>query len=310
VASDFTFDEQVATCDLCGGTRLSTVSPEANVVECNACGYRFVSPRPSQAEIASSYSEPDFYDGWLENEAGRARMWSKRLDLLKRVGRSARLLDIGAGIGTFLALARDRFGWDVTGTEVSTAAVTIARERYGLELLLGWAEDLALPEESFDLITLWHVLEHVPSPSKTLTLCHELLRPGGFLAIAVPNDDDARTWLVRTKAFMSRKRPAPRYEALKPHGEVHLSQFKGGVLKRALQSRGFTVEVVTVDDQYASPDARSVRLIRAYRRIHSMTGRNFGQATFVLARKDELHLIPAQASPSSAQNSRLRSFLK
>ncbi len=273
-----------------------------------------MAPRPSQAEITSSYSEPDFYDNWLEDEAGRKRMWSKRLDLLRRAGPRVRVLDIGAGIGSFLFLARQRFGWAVTGTEVSTAAVRIARERYALDLLLGSADDLALIPGSFDLITLWHVLEHVPSPSQTLKLCHELLAPNGLLAIAVPNDDNARTWLVRIRAWLSRKKPPPRYEVLKPHGEVHLSQFKSRVLKRALESRGFRVEVVTVDDQYARPDKRSERLIGAYRWIQSVTGLNFGQATFVLARKDATaaapHMLPAQASPSSAQNSRLRSFLK
>lgn len=310
VASAFSFDEQVATCDLCGGTRLATVSSEAKVVECLACGYRFVAPRPSQAGIASSYSEPDFYAGWIEDDAGRTRMWSKRLDFLKRAGSNVRLLDIGAGIGTFLSLARDRLGWEVTGTEVSTAAVGIARERYALDLLLGSAEDLALLPGSFDVITLWHVLEHVPSPSQTLKLCHDLLRPKGLLAIAVPNDDDARAWLVRSKAWMSRKESPPRYEALKPHGEVHLSQFKSRVLTRALRSRGFRVEVVNVEDQYARPDKRSEILIGAYRLIESLTGLNFGQATFLLARKDSTHVFHAHASPSSAQNSKARSFLK
>lgn len=306
----FSFTEQVEACDLCGGTRLATVSSEAKVVECLACGYRFVAPRPSQAEIASSYSEPDFYVGWIEDEAGRTRMWSKRLDLLKRAGPNVRLLDIGAGIGTFLSLARDRLGWEVTGTEVSTAAVGIARERYALDLLLGSAEDLALLPGSFDVITLWHVLEHVPSPSQTLKLCHDLLRPKGLLAIAVPNDDDARAWLVRSKALKSRKESPPRYEALKPHGEVHLSQFKSRVLTRALRSRGFRVEAVTVDDQYARPDKRSEILIGAYRLIESLAGLNFGQATFVLARKDSNQVFPAHASPSNAQNVRARSFLK
>ena len=312
VASDFSFDEQLATCDLCGGARLWSVAAEAKVVECLACGYRFVSPRPSQAEIARSYSEPDFYDGWIADEAGRTRMWSKRLDLLTRMAPGARVLDIGAGIGTFLAAARARFGCEVVGTEVSTSAVGVARERYALDLLLGSAEDLSLPHASFDLITLWHVLEHVPSPSRTLNVCHDLLRTNGLLAIAVPNDDNARAWLVRTKAWLGRTAPSPRYEVLQPHREVHLSQFKSRVLTRALHARGFRVEVVTTDDQYARPDKRSEILVGAYRLINSMTGLNFGQATFLLARKSApaAHRLPAQASPSSTQNSRLRSFLK
>ena len=283
-APAFSFDERVAACDLCGGTELATVTPVANVVECRACGYRFVNPRPSQEEIASSYSDPDFYAGWIEDEAGRARMWSKRLDLVERAGRNARVLDIGAGIGTFLSMGRDRFGWKVVGTEVSTSAVQVARKRHGLELLLGRAEDLSIPPGSFDLITLWHVLEHVPSPSRTLNLCHDLLRPGGLLAIAVPNDDAARPWLVGVKSRLRMRASPPRYQALRPHTEVHLSHFSSKVLIQALRSRGFLIERVTLDDQYANPTPRSRAIVETYRLIHGLTRLNFGQATFVLAR--------------------------
>lgn len=282
--SAFSFTEQIARCNLCGSTRLASVAAEANVVECLDCGYRFVTPRPSQSEIASSYSESDFYDDWIEAEAGRSRMWQKRLAVLKRAGRKVRLLDIGAGIGTFLAMARDQFGWDVTGTEVSTSAIRIARERYGLDLRLGRAEDLQLAG-SFDLITLWHVLEHVPFPAQTLDLCQRLLVPNGLLAIAVPNDGDARRWLVRAKALLSRKAPPPRYQPLRPHAEVHLSQFNSRVLVNALRSRSFAVELAAIDDQYARPTFRSEALVRAYRVIQSVTGLAFGQAILLLARK-------------------------
>lgn len=285
MASAFSFTEQIAACDLCGSTRWSSVSAEANVVECLDCKHRFVNPRPSQSEIAGSYSESDFYDGWIEAEAGRNRMWSKRLDLLKRAGCHVRLLDIGAGIGTFLHLASDRFGWEVVGTEVSTSAVRVAREKYGIELRLGRAEDLQLPAGFFDVITLWHVLEHVPSPARTLELCRDLLRPNGLLAIAVPNDDAARSWLVRTRARLGGKPPPPRYEPLRPHEEVHLSHFTSRVLSEALTSRGFNVELVTIDDQYAEPTPRSRALVQTYRLITSLTRLNFGQALFVLARK-------------------------
>ena len=285
MASSFSFGEQLVACDLCGGTHLSTVSSAAKVVECVSCGYRFANPRPSQAEIAASYSTEDFYDEWIEAEAGRLRMWSKRLELLKRTGPKVRLLDVGAGIGTFLSLARAQFGWDVVGTEVSASAIGIARDRYGIELMPGRIEDLALSAGAFDLITLWHVLEHVPSPAQTLALCRTLLAPDGLLAVAVPNDDDGRFWLVRTKGWLRRREPPPRYESLKPYQEVHLSQFKGRVVERALRSRGFRVEFVTVDDHYADPTLRSDVLVRAYRIIHRLTWLNFGQATFVLARK-------------------------
>jgi len=285
LVSTFSFTEQVNVCDLCGSARLAQLSAAANVMRCLDCGYRFVSPRPTQDEIASSYSDPEFYDGWIEDEAGRQLMWSKRLRLLQRLPRGTRALDIGAGIGAFLSLGRDTYGWDVVGTEVSTSAVRIARERYHLDLLLGRVEDLDLPAESFDLITLWHVLEHVPSPSQTITLCHKLLKPGGYLAIAVPNDGDARWWLVRAKARAGRAPEPSRYTPLVPHGEVHLSQFSGRVLTQALKSKGFRIAQVTIDDQYANPTPRSSLLVSTYRALRRVSTLNFGQTIFVLAQK-------------------------
>jgi 2-polyprenyl-3-methyl-5-hydroxy-6-metoxy-1,4-benzoquinol methylase len=282
----FTFGETLSTCDLCGGRLLVAVDAGANVLECESCRYRFVSPRPSQTEIAASYSASDFYDGWIDDDAGRKRMWSKRLAQLSRLGPNVRLLDIGAGIGTFLALARDQLGWQVSGTELSTSAVRFARQHHGLELHVGQAEDLDLPSASFDLITLWHVLEHVPSPALTLTLCHRLLAPKGRLAIAVPNDNAERRWLVTAKARIRGAKAPNRYDALQPGHEVHLSQFSSKVLTSALRSRGFAIERVTVDDQYARPNPRNEALVRAYRAFNSVAGLNFGQATFVLARKE------------------------
>jgi SAM-dependent methyltransferase len=285
VVAAFPFTEQLTKCDLCGNQQLLSVDPEAKVVRCQVCGYRFVNPRPTQQAIADSYSAADFYDGWIEGEAGRRRMWAKRLSLFRRRGANLQVLDIGAGIGTFLAMGRDELGWKVTGTEVSSSAVQRAAQRHGLKLLLGNVEDLNLPNGSFDLITVWHVLEHLPSPAATLELCHKLLVANGRLAIAVPNDNDERWWLLRTKARL-RITPKPvRYDPILPGHEVHLSHFQSRVLTRALQARGFAVDAVTVDDHHAQPSRRTDALVRTYRLINSATGLNFGQAMLVLARK-------------------------
>src|SRR5437667_6291399 len=135
--TSFAFDEEMAAWDLGGGRDFAILSSAANVRACVRCGYRFVSPRPSQAQIAASYSDPSFYSGWIDDDAGRQRMWSGRLDLLRRVGAGARVIDVGAGIGTFLAMGRDRYGWQVTGTEISSSAVQLARDRHGVHLMLG-----------------------------------------------------------------------------------------------------------------------------------------------------------------------------
>ena len=100
---------------------------------------------------------------------------------------TAILLDVGTGIGQFLHHARPHFT-DVQGTEVSASAVRVAQEKYGLKVHQGRVEEMGFPPESFNNITLFHVLEHVPDPADMVACCRNLLRADGVLAIAVPND--------------------------------------------------------------------------------------------------------------------------
>jgi 2-polyprenyl-3-methyl-5-hydroxy-6-metoxy-1,4-benzoquinol methylase len=86
-------------------------------MECGRCHYRFVNPRPSQEEIARAYSAPQQYDLWLAQAEGRRITWKKRWDLVKHYAKGGRLLDVGAGIGTFLAAAKSD-GWEVVVSQI------------------------------------------------------------------------------------------------------------------------------------------------------------------------------------------------
>lgn len=287
---EFRFDERLSECDVCAGTQFEVIDAASNIVQCTLCGYRFVNPRPSQAEIAAAYSNPHFYDGWIADDAGRHLMWTKRARLVRRLTRGSRLLDVGAGIGTFLSLAR-KSGWQVAGTEVSTSARELARERYGIDLMHGQAEDLHLPAAAFDVITLWHVLEHVPSPSRLLRAVHAALVPGGCLVIAVPNDSEGvmvpNRLDGRIKAML--KRPhfvRPRYQPLAPGSEIHLSHFTVPVLRRLLGKEGFTVRRISVDDHYPKPNWKTDFRVGVYRLIHRLTRRHLGEALLVVADRD------------------------
>jgi SAM-dependent methyltransferase len=287
----FAFEERVDACDVCGNAAFSSVDINADIVSCDTCGYRFVNPRPSQGEIAAAYSDPHFYDGWIQDDSGRREMWRKRLALVskqtERTRQGMRLLDVGAGIGAFLAMAREQ-GWTVSGTEVSTSARSLARERYGLDLLFGQAEDLHLPSRGFDVVTLWHVLEHVPSPARLLRSCAQALVPGGSLVVAVPNDADAAFVPNRAKrlilgALGRRVSPRPRYERLRPGSEIHLSHFTLPVLRRLLGTHGFQVVSVSVDDHYTMPNLKTDLQVAAYRAVRRVTGANMGQAMVLVA---------------------------
>ena len=100
---------------------------------------------------------------------------------------SRRLLDVGCGLGFFLARAAEA-GWDVTGCEPSQFWAARAGARVGSErVLLGTARHHALDGERFDLVTAWDVLEHVFDPLPLLERLRSLLAPGGRLSVRTPN---------------------------------------------------------------------------------------------------------------------------
>jgi SAM-dependent methyltransferase len=99
---------------------------------------------------------------------------------------AGRALDVGCGDGSFLeALAQ--LGWEVFGTELSPSIAATATQRFGEHIQVGELDHTAHEEASFDLITFWHVLEHVDDPRSALDHARRLIRPDGTVIIAVPN---------------------------------------------------------------------------------------------------------------------------
>jgi SAM-dependent methyltransferase len=287
VAGQYREYESVVACDLCGSSIFRTVDATADVVQCESCRFRFVTPRPTQVEIARAYSAPDQYDPWIAADAGRQVLWERRWSRIRGRKPAGRLLDVGAGLGTFVALAKQD-GWAVDGTEVSETAVRYARERYGIELRLGQLEALGLDSGGYDLVTLWHVLEHVPSPAAALALCHELLAPGGLLIMAMPNDGAAAHSLTLPgRAYRRlRGRPSlPRYVRLYPGAESHLSHFTPGTLRRRLAESGLAAQELSVDDAAPVRSSAGAALFRIRTILTAMTPWNFGLEMFVVARR-------------------------
>jgi SAM-dependent methyltransferase len=104
-----------------------------------------------------------------------------------------RLLDVGSGLGYFMKSARDD-GWEVSGTDTQRSAVEYCKDHLGIEVFLGDIWEFHLVEEPFDVITLWDVWEHVHDPIGFVERCINFLKPGGILAMAIPN---ASGWPAR-----------------------------------------------------------------------------------------------------------------
>jgi 2-polyprenyl-3-methyl-5-hydroxy-6-metoxy-1,4-benzoquinol methylase len=110
--------------------------------------------------------------------------WDGGVFYLRAVPRG-RLLDVGCGGGKALKYLRE-LGWDAEGLDADPEAVANARSK-GLEVRTGALADLKYPDDSFDAITMNHVIEHVPDPVALIAECRRLLKPGGRIVMATPN---------------------------------------------------------------------------------------------------------------------------
>lgn len=161
--------------------------------ECLNCGLLFTEPRPTKERIGEYYKSEEYYSH-QENKKG---LIPKIYENVKAINLKAKykmatkglekgiILDIGCGVGDFLHMMEQN-GWETIGIEPSADAKDIARKRMKAKLLSP-EEITNLKEESLDLITMWHVLEHVDDLKSEVQHLYRLLKRGGRLVLALPN---------------------------------------------------------------------------------------------------------------------------
>ena len=150
-------------------------------------------PQPDSNDLPSYYKSEDYIShtkAW-RNPFELIYHWIRRIShnrkyrLIKKLGTSGNtLLDFGCGTGSFLKYMHDR-NWDCYGMEPDQDARAIAEAQIGRSISKNWQ---SIPGSmQFDIITLWHVLEHLPDPHAMLREFHQRLKPGGYLILALPN---------------------------------------------------------------------------------------------------------------------------
>lgn len=237
-------------CPLCGRRHEETVleAPDTNpgdgpalyfaVVRCKWCSLTYTNPRPDEAAITRFYPA-DYHPHRRPRKMEQVR----RRPLFSRLfGRPCperrglpwqgrgRLLDFGCGGGAYLKRMADQ-GWTVTGIDSAEAPVHRLQDEMGIRALTGTLPHPSLKPCSFDVITMWHSLEHVHRPLDVLREAYQLLTPGGRLVVACPNLD---SWPAKWFGPAWFGLDLPR----------HLTHFTPPTLTRMLTAAGFRVEAV------------------------------------------------------------------
>lgn len=203
------------------------------LVQCSECSLIYLNPRTNPSILIKSYSEavdPTF----VKQDQKRIQCFSKELKQIINQFRiipskDKRVLDIGCAGGAFLKAAHD-IGFDVTGIEPSSWMCEYGRKEYGLDLRQGQLADNDFEPESFDIITLWDVLEHLTNPSDVLKNVSALLKKDGRLIINYP---DYGSFVAR---ILGQKWPFLL--------SVHLIYYDRCTIKRQLEQCGFCVEQI------------------------------------------------------------------
>lgn len=186
------------TCTMCGGSDHAHLFTKRGyrLVRCRGCDLAFICNPPDAQGIAALYTiAADYHHGLLDPgspDFARMRQVARQhLAMLNRfaaVADGRRLLDIGCSSGLFLDEAR-RAGFAACGAELSPESSAFARDHFGLPVHSGDWRDAGYADESFDVVTLFDVIEHLADPLAELRAVARLLKPGGLLLQSTPDID-------------------------------------------------------------------------------------------------------------------------
>ncbi len=231
-------------CVSCGQNLWSTLLPSNGrwgVGQCGACGLRRLEETETRATAGDEYEKVDLSSYRAALSAFRNKSSLRLLAELEILTPGRRLLDVGCGFAWFLETSRKR-GWKAAGMDPSPRAVADGAGK-GLDIRLGTFPEACPTDETYDIIAFMDVLEHLPNPGDVLQEVSRRLRPGGFVAIKLPNQGGPLYRLALGMARLVRGRfrsPVERlYQLQFPY--PHLYYYGVLSLTTLLRRNGFNV---------------------------------------------------------------------
>jgi SAM-dependent methyltransferase len=186
-------------CNLCGSVDIDEVGSRdrdgrpLRTTICRRCGLVWSNPRPGEEEVRRYYSREyrvDYKGQTTPSPRHSARSARGALNRYRNLApflkTGDRILDVGAGAGETVYVLR-RKGFDAQGLEPDEQYAHYAREQLSVPVSTGFVQDVAFPDGSFDVVTMYHALEHVEDPSRILATLRSWLTENGLLLVEVPN---------------------------------------------------------------------------------------------------------------------------
>ncbi|MBI5142726.1 MAG: class I SAM-dependent methyltransferase [Nitrospirae bacterium] len=227
-------------CPICeiDDTRLLVRKNAFNIVRCVRCGLVYVNPRYDERELVEFYNRPAAPEDPASDNIRKShddhkvRKFRLSIELLKRQSRPvSKVFDLGCSTGIFLDMAASE-GWKPYGTDLNRRLVNENRKRFGDAVSVQDGERIDFPDDSFDAVTLFDVIEHLRDPVSALREAGRVTAPGGFVVLSTPNAAGLFpriTYALFGKTIGAWEHPTP---------PGHIYQFSPDTLRRTAEKAG------------------------------------------------------------------------
>ena len=265
---------------------------EFNLDQCTSCGFVFTNPRP-EFNDCGRYYESDKYVSHQDNDKSlvlflyrwvrnRNLKWKLKV-ISKHQKKIGEILDYGCGLGNFLNYCKEQ-GWKSTGMDVSENARNVVKHRYNIDVYPN-SEIKDQTEKKYDVISLWHVLEHVYDLDETILEFHRILKDEGTVYIAVPNrkSHDAEHYKEKWDAY-----DVPRHiYHFSPH-DMNLLMDRFGF--KIVEKRGMFYDAFYVSMRSEMHSGKGMKILRGFYRglvsnFKASGNHNYSSMLYVIKKK-------------------------
>jgi SAM-dependent methyltransferase len=248
----------VDICPICGGNDCIVISDSPNrIIQCKVCSFSYRSPKPNINELHTYYSSAQTSTHAIDQKLRNLQAIQRLKQLIRRIDFSKihSILEVGCDDGVFLHIVKERFpDMEIFGIEPSQTRAESARRLYGLTNVITEPFEKASLNRTFDLITGFHVLEHVADPIIFFEKISRLMTPGSFLCLEVPTVSLSRFDLPFGKKLL-----APGYT----QSPEHLWFFVPQTYRHLLERCGFHIVLIKCVTFGVHPKVNSFVMRRA-----------------------------------------------